>query len=510
MSLCDESDDESDESDDESDESDDGTWTDSTLAAPRAYLAATSLPCHGLALFAGGTSSVGDCTSLDIVDIFNASTASWSTAVLSVGRFWLAAASLPSLGLAFFAGGKTACQASPVDVVDIFNASNRSWSTAALGVGRWCLAAASLPHHGLVFFAGGHPSVTFLTFASVVDVLNSTSGSWSTMNLSIARSDIAASSLPSQGLVFFAGGQNRCVDAPIVLCEASKTVDIFDAKSLSRSTAAFRVARFALAGSFVPDSGMALFAGGCNASYSNSSSNIVDIYNWSDGSWNSASMSRSRTFLMSASLPNYALAIFSGGADGCAGASAWNSSNQVDIFDATSGFWSTAIRSVPRQSLAATSLPDHGLAMSAGGLQSIQNLNGSLVGVYSNVVDIFTAASSPPFTTTPQPPSSTITSTISTTAPPTSLPPPVPNPVPRPPIINPIPTWIVIAAAATSSRLPRALELVQFLTIYCTSLSSEQQLRVSAFQVAPIMHIPSSHSGAAVFVPDPALIPWHW
>lgn len=58
MSLPDESDDESDESDET-----DGTWTDSTLAAPRAYLAATSLPCNGLALFAGGTSSVGDCTS---------------------------------------------------------------------------------------------------------------------------------------------------------------------------------------------------------------------------------------------------------------------------------------------------------------------------------------------------------------------------------------------------------------------------------------------------------------
>lgn len=184
-----------------------------------------------------------------VVDIFNASTASWSTAVLSVGRFWLAAASLPNLGLAFFAGGKTACQASPVDVVDVFNASNRSWSTAVLGVGRWSLAAASLSHHGLVFFAGGHPSVTFITFASAVDVFNSTSGSWSTMNLSIARSDIAASSLPSQGLVFFAGGQNRCEDAPIVLCEASKTVDILDAKSLSRSTAALRVVRFALAGS---------------------------------------------------------------------------------------------------------------------------------------------------------------------------------------------------------------------------------------------------------------------
>ncbi len=39
----------------------------------------------------------------------------------------------------------------------------------------------------------------------------------------------------------------------------------------------------------------------------------------------------------------------------------------VDIFDATSGRWTTAALSVARGNLAATSLPEQGLAIFAGG-----------------------------------------------------------------------------------------------------------------------------------------------
>ncbi len=42
-------------------------------------------------------------------------------------------------------------------------------------------------------------------------------------------------------------------------------------------------------------------------------------------------------------------------------------SNVVDIFDGSSGRWSTAALSVARDSLAATSLPNQGLAIFAGG-----------------------------------------------------------------------------------------------------------------------------------------------
>jgi hypothetical protein len=42
-------------------------------------------------------------------------------------------------------------------------------------------------------------------------------------------------------------------------------------------------------------------------------------------------------------------------------------SNVVDIFNVTSGTWSTAVLSQARKFLAATSLPDAGVAIFAGG-----------------------------------------------------------------------------------------------------------------------------------------------
>ena len=41
--------------------------------------------------------------------------------------------------------------------------------------------------------------------------------------------------------------------------------------------------------------------------------------------------------------------------------------NTVDIFNATSGIWTTAALNVSRDNLAATSLPNDGLAIFAGG-----------------------------------------------------------------------------------------------------------------------------------------------
>ena len=59
-----------------------------------------------------------------VVDIFNASTGIWSTAALSVARYYLAATSLPNQGLAIFAGGSITL------IVDIFNAITGVWTKA--------------------------------------------------------------------------------------------------------------------------------------------------------------------------------------------------------------------------------------------------------------------------------------------------------------------------------------------------------------------------------------------
>ncbi len=40
-----------------------------------------------------------------------------------------------------------------------------------------------------------------------VDIFNATSGVWTNANLSVARTSLAATSLPNYGLAIFAGGQ---------------------------------------------------------------------------------------------------------------------------------------------------------------------------------------------------------------------------------------------------------------------------------------------------------------
>jgi hypothetical protein len=55
--------------------------------------------------------------------------------------------------------------------------------------------------------------------------------------------------------------------------------------------------------------------------------------------------------------------------------------------------------------------------------------------------------------------------------------------------------------------MPRALELVQFLSIYCTSLSSRQQTRVSEFQIASFTHSLSSKAKNCDICPGVCISP---
>jgi hypothetical protein len=51
------------------------------------------------------------------------------------------------------------CAVGGSSVVDIFDASSGRWSTAVLSFSRWYLAATSLPNQGLAIFAGGTPGL---------------------------------------------------------------------------------------------------------------------------------------------------------------------------------------------------------------------------------------------------------------------------------------------------------------------------------------------------------------
>jgi hypothetical protein len=117
--------------------------------------------------------------------------------------------------------------------------------------------------------------------SNVVDIFNVTSGAWSTAALSVARSDLAATSLPNLGVAIFAGGYSTCCHVEIshlcvlLLCWLGNgmlewaeigflfnAVDIFNVTSGAWSTAALSVARGYLAATSLPNLGVAIFAGG--------------------------------------------------------------------------------------------------------------------------------------------------------------------------------------------------------------------------------------------------------
>jgi hypothetical protein len=133
-------------------------WTTSQLSQGRALLLGVSLSVQQLVLFAGGWNLQSQATYSN-VDIYDAPMSKWSTAQMSTPRVKFGATSLPVEGLALFAGGFNGPPNQPTTMflssVDIFNANTRTWSTALLSVARGGLTASSLPGLSLAFFAGG-------------------------------------------------------------------------------------------------------------------------------------------------------------------------------------------------------------------------------------------------------------------------------------------------------------------------------------------------------------------
>jgi N-acetylneuraminic acid mutarotase len=107
-----------------------------------------------------------------------------------------------------FAGGGDNDNGATTTRVDIYDALNNTWSTAELSQGREYFAAATLGEK--VFFAGGRTWQTspsgFSTWAtsSVVDIYDNASNTWTTATLSESRSDLSATTIDNK--IYFAGG----------------------------------------------------------------------------------------------------------------------------------------------------------------------------------------------------------------------------------------------------------------------------------------------------------------
>jgi len=329
-----------------------GTWSTASLAQPRAEMAATSV--GGLSFFAGGLApdpltGVGVATSM--VDIFNSSTGQWSSATLSQQRYSIAAASVG--GYALFAGGT---QPTPmglppqVSTVDIFNSGTGQWSTASLSSARLA-AATSVGNYAL--FGGGYG--LHVGTVDTVDIFNAGNGQWSTAVLGQARQGLCATSVGNCAI--FAGGAYWGAYGPGVAQFGSNQVDIFNSTTGQWSTGCLSQARCGVAAASV--SSYAIFAGGevLDPSFQGMS-NVVDIFNSITGTWTTASLSMPRENMAATTVGNYA--VFAGGTitDDLGRTVA---SNIVDIFNVSTGLWSTASVSESASGMAATSVGESAL-----------------------------------------------------------------------------------------------------------------------------------------------------
>ena len=176
-------------------------------------------------------------------------------------------------------------------VVDLFDSSTGMWSTAQLSVARSYLAATSVGN--IAIFAGGFPAGGFAS--DVVDLFDITTGLWSTAQLSVARVFLASTSLGK--VAIFAGGQSsgaytRYIEAVQLTCLCLRLSSLYF----------LRVFFAAVSHDFL------------SLGRGRGFSNVVDLFDSATGAWSTAQLSVPRTFLSATSIGNTAM--FAGGFEG--------------------------------------------------------------------------------------------------------------------------------------------------------------------------------------------------
>jgi hypothetical protein len=246
----------------------------------------------------------------------------WSTARLSAPRFNLAAAAVNDV--AIIAGGENTETA--LSTVDFFDASSATWSVGHLSIARSLLAAASVPDSGIVAFAGGQDNNS--TASSVVDIYSVSSNSWKSSHLSAARFGLAATTA-ANGCMYFGLGTDGGAVFDII--------DVYCADTNSWSTALHAsIARTGTAAAAVGD--IVVFAGGNlnpNTTNSDNATAVVDVIDTHTGQQHTAMLSVARTRIVAVATKTKI--VFYGGVN-----SAYLNAvvNVADVFDTVTGAWS--------------------------------------------------------------------------------------------------------------------------------------------------------------------------
>ena len=268
---------------------------------------------NNLMLF-GGAYVSGDHH--DAVDIYNVQQDTWSTTTLSVGRYDVGAAAVS--GKIYFGGGREG--GTLYATVDVYDTATGTWATSALSQARYKICAASAGTR--VLFAGGNQYNTqgWSDQQNTVDILDTGTGLWTTAALSQARAGITAVSAGNKA--FFAGGYTG-MTSPTDPMVASSVVDIYNATDGSWTTVSLSQGRFLLGAAAV--GGKVLFAGG---SYDNVQVDTVDLYDLATETWSTSALPNARGSITGASTDRYAF--FAGG------------NGKVDVYDSATGGWFAA------------------------------------------------------------------------------------------------------------------------------------------------------------------------
>lgn len=335
-------------------------WTTENLSVGRYQLAAAA--AGNIAMFGGGliNSNFTLSSRSDVIDVYNASTNTWTTAQLSLARTNLFAASAGTKIL--FAGGDTAL--SPfyqTKRVEIYDVTTSTWSMAQLSLARAQMTAISAGNK--CFFAGGVYSSSNLR-TDTVDIYDAPTNTWSVTRMPTARA--IAGGAYCNGKVYIAGGSG------VGLSGVVTTVDIYDIASATWSTIPFPNPRRWLTGGSLGN--LVFFAGG---DVTQSNSDYIDIYNSTTGQWSLKTMAAGKQYIEIASLGNKIY--FAGGSD-----AGYFPKNTIDIYDISTGVWSTHILSVARSRHAAVKVGHR--VMFAGGSFIVQG------GLPQISVDVFTDA----------------------------------------------------------------------------------------------------------------------
>lgn len=185
--------------------------------------------------------------------------------------------------------------------------------------------------NNIAYFGGGqYGPFTDPVYTKNIDVYNFTTNQWTLQKLSKAREVGAAASVRNK--ILFAGGRDAL--------NMYNTVDIFDVSSGVRTIAKLSKARTDIA--VAVNGNKVVFAGGWyfDFSYNRPASNAVDIYDVSTGAWTTAKLSQKRQSISVASVGSKI--VFAGGLPNS------GTTDRVDIYDVLTNTWSVASLSSPR------------------------------------------------------------------------------------------------------------------------------------------------------------------